>query len=49
MQAAATAVGGLRSGATVPEFFVAHVDVYGQIVVDFNSKVRVDINQNSYK
>jgi hypothetical protein len=31
----------MRSGSVVPEFFLAHVDKYGQIVPEFDSKVTI--------
>ena len=40
---------GVRSGGQVPEFYIAHVDKYGQIVVEFDKKVRVGLNEGSYK
>lgn len=34
----------VRSGGPIPEFYVAHVDKYGQIVADFDNKVRVGLD-----
>jgi hypothetical protein len=33
----------------VPQFFVAHVDKYGQIVAEFDNKIRVGLDNNAYK
>jgi hypothetical protein len=38
----------VRSGGAVPEFFVAHVDKYGQIVAEFDNKIRVGLDKNAY-
>ena len=33
-----------RSGGDLPVFWLAHVDKYGQIVSDFDSKIRVAVD-----
>ncbi|TNV88247.1 hypothetical protein FGO68_gene13755 [Halteria grandinella] len=40
---------GVRSGGKIPEFYVAHVDKYGQIVAEFDSKIRVAIDDSAIK
>lgn len=37
---------GEQSGGTIPDFQIAHIDKYGQIVADFNSKIRVSVAQD---
>ena len=37
-----------KSGGTIPDFQLAHVDKYGQIVADFDSKIRVSVDQDYY-
>lgn len=38
-----------RSGGVIPDFYLAHIDKYGQIVADFDSKIRVSIDSSFYK
>ena len=38
----------VRSGGEVPQFFVAHVDKYGQIVAEFDNKIRVGLDDNAF-
>ncbi len=37
-----------RSGGTIPDFQLAHVDKYGQIVSDFDSKIRVSVDSDYF-
>lgn len=38
-----------RSGGDIPEFYLAHVDKYGQIVGDdMSSKLRISVDSASY-
>jgi hypothetical protein len=39
----------VRSGGEVPQFFVAHVDKYGQIVAEFDNKIRVGLEDKGFK
>ncbi len=36
-------------GGEIPGFQLAHVDKYGQIVSDFDSKIRVSVDQEYYE
>jgi hypothetical protein len=38
----------VQSGGTIPDFQIAHVDKYGQIVADFDSKIRIQVDKESY-
>lgn len=38
----------VQSGGTIPDFQIAEIDKYGQIISDFSSKIRVTVDSGYY-